>query len=208
MSIERLVIVGAGGHAKVVYEAVRSSYPVLNITVIDDKPALQGTTFLDTKISNPAVITNNTELLVHVAIGENMTRKRVTQTFLDLGAQLFTVQHPAAILSKSACINPGCMLAASAIVGPETEVGMGAIINHAAVVDHDCVLGNWSHIAPRATLGGGVKIGEGVLIGAGAVVLYGRRVSDWAVVGAGAVVTRDVPAGQTVVGVPARARKA
>ena len=49
-----------------------------------------------------------------------------------------------------------------------------------------------------------VMIGNRVWIGGGAIVLAGVRIGDDAIVGAGSVVTRDVPAGTTVVGNPAR----
>lgn len=49
-----------------------------------------------------------------------------------------------------------------------------------------------------------VKVGRNVWIGAGALILPGVTVGDDAIVGAGSVVTRDVPAGATVVGNPAR----
>ncbi|MBH3430875.1 sugar O-acetyltransferase [Pseudomonas alkylphenolica] len=52
-----------------------------------------------------------------------------------------------------------------------------------------------------------VTIGSNVWIGGGAIILPGVSVGDDAVIGAGSVVTRDVPAGATVVGNPARSRQ-
>ena len=54
---------------------------------------------------------------------------------------------------------------------------------------------------------GGIEIGDGALIGSNATVLPGVTIGDWAVVAAGAVVTRDVPAMTVVGGVPARVLK-
>ncbi|KKL72479.1 hypothetical protein LCGC14_2084540, partial [marine sediment metagenome] len=51
---------------------------------------------------------------------------------------------------------------------------------------------------------GNVTVGEDCLIGANSTVLKGLTIGDGATVGAGAVVTKDVPAGVTVMGVPAR----
>lgn len=51
-----------------------------------------------------------------------------------------------------------------------------------------------------------IRIGEDVWIGGGAILLPGVAVGDGAVIGAGSVVTRDVPAGATVVGNPARSK--
>lgn len=51
-----------------------------------------------------------------------------------------------------------------------------------------------------------IRIGRNVWIGGGAIILPGVSIGDDAVIGAGAVVTRDVPAGATVLGNPARVR--
>lgn len=55
-----------------------------------------------------------------------------------------------------------------------------------------------------AEFGRPVRIGSNVWIGGGAILLPGVSVGDDALIGAGSVVTRDVPAGATVVGNPAR----
>ena len=66
-----------------------------------------------------------------------------------------------------------------------------------------CV-GDFSHIAPLAALGGGVRIGQRVLVGSGASILPGVIVGDGVVIGAGAVVTGNLPEPGTYAGVPAR----
>jgi acetyltransferase-like isoleucine patch superfamily enzyme len=57
---------------------------------------------------------------------------------------------------------------------------------------------------PAVNLGGGVHLEEGVYIGTNATILPGVKVGAWSVIGAGAVVTRDVPPHETWVGVPAK----
>lgn len=207
MSTSTLILIGAGGHGKVVCEAVCLEHPNLEVQIFDNNVRLSGKSLLGKRITVPIPSEFLQRQPVHIAIGDNRTRKRIAQTCMEQGAQLHTVRHPAAVVSPSATIAHGCLIAAGAVVGPEACIGMGVIVNHGAIVDHENRLGNWCHLAPRAVLGGGVALGEGVLIGAGAVILPGRRVGDWAVVGAGAVVTHDVPAGAIVVGVPARERK-
>jgi acetyltransferase-like isoleucine patch superfamily enzyme len=65
-------------------------------------------------------------------------------------------------------------------------------------------VGDFTHVAPRAVLGGGVQLGRRVMLGAGAVVLPGVRVADDVVIGAGAVVQRDLLSAGVYVGVPSR----
>jgi len=53
-------------------------------------------------------------------------------------------------------------------------------------------------------LSGGVEIGSRCLVGAGATILQYLKIGDEVTVGAGSVVTKDVTAGTTVIGVPAK----
>ncbi|MFN3399043.1 MAG: DapH/DapD/GlmU-related protein [Ferrovibrio sp.] len=89
-------------------------------------------------------------------------------------------------------------------VSADVRIGEGVRIHIGAQLHHDCTIGAFTTIAPRAALMGGVVIGENVYIGAGAVIKQGIAVGDGAVIGAGAVVIRPVGRGETVAGVPAR----
>lgn len=201
-----ILLICAGGHAKVVYAALRLQWPDARVRLIDDDPALGGSDFLDLKIETPASDWASLPALVHVCVGNNSTRRAIAEKIQGMGKQLLSIVHPAAIVSSHAEIADGAFIAAGAIVGPCARIGAGAIINHAAVVDHDCQVGDFAHVAPNATLGGGARIGMAALLGAGAVVLPTLEVGDGAVVGAGAVVNCGVAAGQTVAGIPARPR--
>ena len=199
-----LVLIGAGGHAKVVYDAVSLVYPEMTIVVRDDDTRKAGVDFLGTPIRVPALEPGPNGQSVHIAIGDNVARAKMGEAIRNADVVLQTVRHPATHCSLYAEVAKGCFLAAHTVVGPATKIETGVIINHGAVVDHDCRIGAWSHIAPNSTLGGNVEIGQGVLIGARAVVLPGLRIGDHAIIGAGAVVTHDVPAGTVWAGVPAR----
>lgn len=201
-----VLLFGAGGHAKVVYAAIRLRYSEVKVRVADDDPARQGARFLDLIVEAPPSDTDGWPEFVHVGIGHNGIRKAVAERLRAWGARLLTVIHPTAVIALGAEIEDGAFIGAGAVVGPDARVGIGAIVNHGAVVDHDCRVGDFAHVAPQSTLGGGSRLGIEVLFGAGAVALPGIEVGDRAIVGAGAVVNRPVVAGQTVIGVPARPR--
>lgn len=93
---------------------------------------------------------------------------------------------------------------AKVTISSSVSVGAGTLLNQGAALHHDVVVGENCEIGPRATLLGRVKLGSGVTIGAGALLLPKVIVGDGSTVGAGAVVTKNVPAGVTVVGNPAR----
>lgn len=201
-----LFLVGAGGHAKVVYDALRQSGFAGEVRVRDDDASLQGKPFIDLSIESLVLDIDQSEHSFHVAIGNNAVRARLSVALRERLGRLLTIRHPQVSFALGARHGVGCFFAAGAIVGPEADVGNGCIVNHGAVVDHDCRVGEYSHIAPNATLGGGVRVGRCCLIGAGAVVLPGRDIGDGAIVGAGAVVVRDLPAGGVWTGVPASRR--
>jgi sugar O-acyltransferase (sialic acid O-acetyltransferase NeuD family) len=136
-----------------------------------------------------------------IAIGNNTVRKRVT----EITRHSFTKAiHSSAIVSTRVKIGHGSMVLHGAIIQAQAIIGDHVIINTASSIDHDCEIGNFVHIAPRAVLCGRVKVGEGALVGSGAVVLPGISIGAWATVGAGAVVTKDVAPGVTVIGNPAK----
>ena len=105
-------------------------------------------------------------------------------------------------LGPDVFLNFGCVIldVVEVRIGERTQIGPGVQI---LAADHP------RDPARRATgleFGRPVRIGRNVWIGAGALILPGVTLGDDAVIGAGSVVTRDVPAGATVVGNPARVR--
>lgn len=200
----RWFLVGAGGHALVVYDALRASGWTGPIIVGDDRPGLDSGRFPGGELRCPALPeTWEAGTCIHIAIGDNRARKAFHARLCDAAGNLVTIVHPKANHAINSVLEQGAFAAAGSIVGPLARIGRGSIINHNAVVDHECIVGEWCHIAPGAVLGGGVCLEEGILIGAGAVILPGCCIGAWARIGAGAVVTRDIPPNETVVGIPA-----
>ncbi|MGE5361474.1 MAG: acetyltransferase [Bacteroidales bacterium] len=197
----RYVVAGAGGHAKVVIATIEASGGEV-VRVLDDDRALHGTRVLGHLVEGPI-----TDALVPVGayvvlgIGSNRTRRAVANR---LGGAFGTVVHPSAIVHPSALLGSGSVVFAGAVIQPGAAIGRHVIINTAASVDHDCVLGDFVHVAPGVRLAGAVTLGRGVLMGIGSCALPGARVGDWSVVGAGAVVLREIPPATIATGVPAR----
>jgi acetyltransferase-like isoleucine patch superfamily enzyme len=94
---------------------------------------------------------------------------------------------------------------AGAVIQPDAALGGHVIVNTAASIDHDCALGDFVHIAPGVHLAGNVRLDTGVFLGIGTVAIPGIHVGAWTTVGAGATVIRDLRAGITAIGTPARA---
>lgn len=131
-------------------------------------------------------------------------RRGLYERAVAFGIQPERVIHPHAFIDPGARLGCGAQIMAGAIVNTGAQVGDDVLLNSGAVIEHDVVVGAHSHIAPGAVVAGDVHLGEGVHVGLGARIIQGVVVGSGSVVGAGAVVITDVPAGATVLGVPAR----
>jgi len=205
---EPVLILGCGGHAKVVIEVLEQmeGFSIHGCIGADPAPdRLFGYPVLgpDTLL---AEIRRGGVRHAFVAVGDNALRRKLTRLAREMDFQLIRAVSRHAIVSPRSRIEEGAAVLPGAVLNADTTIGQGAIVNTGATVDHDCRVGNYAHIAPGVHLAGAVSVGEGTLIGVGASVLPGMKLGEWAVVGAGAVVTADVPGGLTVVGIPARPR--
>lgn len=203
-----LLVFGAGGHGRVVADAALRALAWGQVLASDRDPLqclgslLPGVPLKDAAAAEALIGQPQAPFQVHVAIGYNAARaKEVAFWGLD---RLVSVIHPFASVSPFSVLEAGCFVAAGAVVAPGAQVGVAGIVNHGAVVDHDVRVGGFCHVAPNASLGGGVTLGQRVLIGAGAVVLPGLTVGDDVVVGAGAVVRESLLEPGIYAGVPAR----
>jgi len=205
----RVVIIGAGGHAQVVADillhAEARARAVAPVGYLDDDPALSGRAFLGLPVLGPlSELPRVAHDAVIVAIGDNSARASIFEGLERQGERFARAIHPSAVLGSDLVLGRGIMICAGVVVNTATRIGDNAILNTGCTVDHHNRIGAHAHVAPGAHTGGGVEIGQGTFLGIGSVVLPGKRVGDWAIVGGGAAVVRDVPPYAIAVGVPAR----
>jgi sugar O-acyltransferase (sialic acid O-acetyltransferase NeuD family) len=202
-----LLIIGAGGHAKVIIDLVEREDRYSIIGLLDDDPALHGQNFFGYRVLGGRDVLHQDELsdcLCLVAIGVNRIRQKIGEDLAGKGRLFSQSCHPSVQVSRGATLGPGSVAMAGVIVNADSSIGQHVIINTAASIDHDCIIGDFVHLAPGSTLCGGVRVGDGSFIGAGATVAPWVTIGKNVTVGAGATVIRDVSDGDTVVGTPAR----
>lgn len=197
-----LLVLGAGGHGRVVADAALRTGRWREVSATDRDAARCLRDLLPgVHVASPALALA-AATAVHIAIGDPQARQAETGS---VGAdRLATVAHPDASVSPYAQIGAGCFLAAGSVVAPQARLGIGVIANHGAVIDHDVEVGDFCHIAPNATLGGNVRVGKRVLVGAGASILPDISICDDVTIGAGSVVIASITAMGVYAGVPAR----
>jgi UDP-perosamine 4-acetyltransferase len=202
-----LLIIGAGGHAKVCIETLREQGDYDPIGCISpqagghvlDLPILGGDEIL------PDLYADGVRD-VFLAIGSNPLRLKLAKQAADLGYATPSAVSRSAAISPSAKIGRGVLIMPNVIVNAEAQIMDFSIINSGAVVEHDCLIGPAAHIAPGSVLAGGVTVGARTMLGARTVVIPGIAISDDILVGAGSVVVRDLPLPGTYIGCPAKKR--
>lgn len=210
--LRELLIVGAGGFGREVAEAVLAinrAAPawkllgfldddrVLHGTELDGLPVLGGTDVVDAFPSAAVVVTTGHP-------GNYFSRKHIVDRFGLPPARYATLIHPTAVLPISAAVGPGTVLLAGAVATCAVRIGAHVAIMPGTVLTHDNVVDDFATLTAGVRLAGWVRIGKGAYVGSGALIREDRTVGPWALVGMGAVVTHDVPAGEVWYGHPAR----
>lgn len=206
------VVLGGGGHSKVLIEALQT-IPDLHLhCILDIDSTRWGKQVLGVTIRGgddllPILINEEgvTACVVGLgAMGNVAPRKRLFLHSLEHGLEPLQVIYTTAILSKHAILGRGVQVLAKAVVNADAYISDNVLINSGAIVEHDCWLGEHVHVATGAIVCSGARVEADVHIGAGAVIRENITVGKGAVIGAGAVVVKAVDPYTTVIGVPAR----
>ena len=199
---------GAGGHGKVVADLLVSRGEKEFAGFVDDCEELWGA-----KVMRFTVLgggewlhweAGSGRIAVALGVGDNASRHWIAESCAYWGAEILTVVHPRAAVSRAARVGRGSVVMANASVNVDAVVGGGVIVNSGAVVEHDAEVGEYAHVAPNAAMGGGSTLGAFSHLGINASVLPCVHIGAHSVVGAGAVVVENLPDEVVAIGIPAR----
>lgn len=198
--MNRLIIIGAGGQGKVIADvALKIGYT--NICYIDDhaKGDVMGFPIIGTKTEIERLNNGNTDFIV--GIGNNAIRKTIAEMY---NVNWVSIVHPSAQIAFNTEIGKGTAIMANAVVNVCATIGEHCIINTGAIVEHDNVIENYAHISPNVVLGGTVRIGSLTHVGIGATVKNNTDICSDCIIGAGAVIVKNIKEPGIYVGVPAK----
>ncbi len=203
--MKNIALIGYSGHAYVAFEIFFSQGQIVSAYTekVEKNENPYALKWLGDE-ADEAVIELLKNYSYFVSIGDNILRKRISEKLIPLLGMPENALHKTAIISRSMNSGTGNMFAPRVVINPLVKIGNGVICNTACVIEHECVINDYVHIAPGAILCGNVSVGEGSFIGAGAVVKQGVTIGKNVIVGAGTVVIKDIDDNTKVIGNPQR----
>lgn len=203
----KLLIIGASGHGKVVADIAIKMNKWKIISFLDDDKDIKTSMGLEVigKVSDYGKFIDEFE--VFVAIGNNEVRQKIIEKLEISGASIPILAHPSAIIGLEVELNLGTVIMAGSIINCASRIGKGCIINTGVTVDHDSQIDDYVHLSPGVNIAGNVFIGKGTWLGIQSTVSNNLKITSGCIIGAGAVVIRDIDEAGTYVGVPVRGVK-
>lgn len=209
--MEKIVLIGCGGHAKSIVDSIEAQgmYEIAGFIAeeLNSDFEYRGYKIIGTD-ADLAALFNRGIKNAFVCIGymgKGNVRQKLYNTLKQIGYSIPVVIDPTAILAKDVWIEEGTFVGKRAVVNSGASVGKMVIINTGAIVEHDCKIDDYTHIAVNATICGAAHIGQSCLIGAGATVIQEVKIGNKVILGAGSVASRKVEDEHIAVGVPAKA---
>jgi sugar O-acyltransferase (sialic acid O-acetyltransferase NeuD family) len=208
---KNLVILGAGGHAVSIANVAHSAG--YKIKYFIDPHAKSSQIIGIDVLGELSGISNLEDYAFGLALGDNFLRQKVYQETINQYPDLNfpPLVHSSAIISIYTQIGVGTVVMPGAIVGPNSTIGSFCILNTKASIDHDCVMSDYSSIAPGVITGGTVRIGLRSAISIGAIIKHGISIGEDTVIGANSYVNKNIEGFSVAYGSPVkiiRVRKA
>ncbi len=201
---DRLLIIGASGYGKVVADIAIKMNKWQRIAFLDDNESIKLCMGLDVIGKSTDAFTYIEDSDFFVAIGNNATREKIQDKLITEDASIVSLIHPNAVIGTAVEIGIGTAVMAGVAINSPSRIGKGCIINTSCSLDHDNVIEDYVHISPGANLAGTVKVGKGSWIGIGSTISNNVNICSSCILGAGAVVVKDIIEPGTYVGVPVR----
>lgn len=201
---DKLLIIGASGHGKVIADIALKMKKWKNISFLDDNEGIRSFMGIQVVGKSSDAFKYIKDYDIFVGIGNNEIREKVQESLKAEGASIPVLVHPEAVIGEQVVLGAGTAVMARSVINCSTSIGKGTIINTGATIDHDNFVGDYVHISPGVHTAGTVNIGKGSWLGIGSVVSNNVNIISGCKVGAGAVVVKDITEAGTYVGIPVR----
>ncbi len=203
--MKRILIIGAGGFGKEVVDLIKDIGGYEIVGFFDDNIEKKGT------LVNHIPVLDTTEYLyqyqsvesVVIAIANPILKKKVYKHSKDIGFQYPNLIHPTVIMGGNAKLGVGNIIGVNSILSTEVTLQDFVTVNPQCGIGHESELRSFTTLYWNVNISGNVTIQEGCELGSKSCVLQGLNITRHAIIGAGAVVIKDIHESGTYIGVPA-----
>lgn len=216
MNMTGVLLLNVSGLARETLASIRSAVPVGRHSVasaaadvvgfLDDDISLHGTAVAGIPVLGGLDLAASRPEQLLLCADSGRAREAIAERLAALGVddeRYATHVHPSALIGGGSSLGAGSIILAGSVLTCDVTVGRHVVLMPRAVLSHHDILGDYATCAAGTTLAGRVVLGERASLGQQSAVLEDMSVGADAVLGMGAVVLRDVPAGETWAGNPA-----
>lgn len=207
---KKIILVGGGGHCKSVLDSLFELNEYEEIGIIDKSDSI-GDMIMGVRVvgcdGNLLALFRDGYQYAFITIGsvgDVSLRRRLFNTIKEIGYEIPSIIDTSAKISSHVEIGRGVFIGKRCILNIGTVIKEGAIINTGTIIEHDCQVGEFSHIAPGVVLGGEVVIGNNSHIGANSTVKQQVKVGSNSIIGMGSIVLKNVSSNTLAYGTPCR----
>lgn len=204
----KLVIIGAGGFAREIFDLANVCYgsdPNFSIKgFLSDGPSsieVMGYPPVLSTVSQYEITEGD---VFFCAIGNLNDRKKTIEMILKKGGKFINLVHPSAEISPSVELGKGIGIKTFCVLASDVKIDDFSFLQSSVIMGHDVKVGKYCQVNSFSFFAGFCRIGDRVSINAGSKLIQNVSVEDGATVGMGSVVLRKVKAGTTVFGIPAK----
>jgi sugar O-acyltransferase (sialic acid O-acetyltransferase NeuD family) len=209
--MKKIAIFGAGGFGREVamlIEQINTASPEWTFVGFYDDGVKKGNIVNGMKVWGGMKELNehNEELALVFAIGNPITKRKLHRLVNNRHVYYPSIIHPNVLVGdrQFVQIGNGCIICASTIITVNISIGNHVILNLGCTVGHDTTVQDYCSFMPSVNISGEVMVNEAVYAGTGVKIINQVEVGENSILGAGAVVSEDLPANCTAVGVPAK----
>ncbi len=207
-----MIIVGAKGFAKELLYVAKQNQ-ISNIALFDninkyDEYQYFGYPILTCKTEVINHFQSTNDFTFHIGVGGPKNRVILNNLFDDWGGKnISLISKNTDISTFGTSIGEGSSICSGVIITSDISIGKCCLVNLKVTIGHDTIIGDFSELCPGVNVGGNCKIGNGVFVGTNATIIPNITIGDNVIIGAGAVVTNDVPSNVMIAGIPAVIKK-
>jgi len=202
-----LVLIGANNPETIRVINAINRRPLIDVLgFIDNDPAKKGIDFFGYKVIGgfdvlPDLIKDH--LFVNLITRDCITRYETSKYVAEKGGHFANLIHPSVNLEMVE-VGVGNYFQENVIIQAGVSIGNNSSIHMGSLIGHESKIGNSVFIAHGCNISGLIEIEDGVFIGTGATFLPRIKIGKWSIIGAGTVITKNVPEYSVVAGVPGR----